>query len=48
MRLQLRGVLLGALMLPSVSYSSTDMVEFLPLCFVCGFVCGSQVLFFVL
>ncbi|CAE6905668.1 Forms passive diffusion pores that allow small molecular weight hydrophilic materials across the outer membrane [Vibrio sp. B1FLJ16] len=28
MRLQLRGVLLGALMLPSVSYSSTDMVEF--------------------
>lgn len=28
MRLQLRGVLLGALMLPSVVYSSTDMVEF--------------------
>ncbi len=28
MTLQLRGVLLGALMLPSISYSSTDMVEF--------------------
>lgn len=28
MTLQLRGMLLGALMLPSVSYSSTDMVEF--------------------